>query len=788
MKRISIYLSLVFFSTISITYGDANLNLYNRFNPYASTYNSLGALENPSILGYLDDRQFTLFYNESISMDSKNIGSVIEFGNFGLGINYFDNESAEFLKYSLPIGFRASDYMLMGFGLSLLDPIKPEYGCAWDWYAGAMFLPARFLNISVSGQHLGQPSVQGIPLRRRVNLGIGLKPFSEVVEFYGDFSFVEHSKDIANRYLVALNPINGMRLFFGITDDKDMYGGINLDLTRFGFSFMGNYSDEKSGYDGKGFAFRYSDKHYEELLTLTRHIILLRLDDSVKDGVEEDFFGLQKKSRSVVDIVRDIRYAARDSNVAGVILYVGDIHLSVSAIEEIRGALTFFKKFDKKVIVFLENGDDISYFLATCGDRIVINEGGSLYLKGASSQMLFFKNFFEKIGLRFDVVAAGEYKTAFEPLIEEKASERRREQSSKILKSIQGTLNESISLSRNFEQGYLEKVYSISLFSPEKARDMRLVDEIGTYEKVKKNIVNYFGKPYPVKEDYVRASVLKNVWQLPKRVAIIYLNGDIIYGKGFGSSLGVESIGNLDIADIVKEIIADESIVGVIVRINSPGGSTIGSQLIFEELSKIRLHKPLVVSIGGIGASGGYFSAIAGDYIIADKTSIVGSVGVFFLKPDLSNLLKKLGINYESQNTVDSSDSDSLFRGLKENELKNVKDYIDSFYSYFKEKVAERRRIDKSRVSELAEGKVYSGIDAIQLGLVDDIGGYEKACEKIRTLAKIPKDIEIEFVEYYKKRDIGSMVLNNDAAINEIFKIVFKNWSMIDFVQYRYLE
>jgi len=788
MRWKSIFYFIIFICGISVVYGDESLNLYNRFNPYASTYNALGALENPSILGYLDDRQFTLFYNESISMGSKNIGSVIEFGNFGFGVSYFDSSDVEFLRYSIPLGFRAGDYMLMGLGLSLFDPVKPEYGFAWDWYAGAIFIPARFLNISVFGQHLGQPSVQGIPLKRRVNLGVGLKPFSELLELYGDFSFVEHGVDPANRYLIALNPFSGMRIFFGITGDKDMYGGINLDFTRFGASFMGNYSGEKSGYDGKGFAIRYSKKHYDELLTLSKQVILIRLDNTVKDGVEEDIFGLKKKSRSAVDIIRDIKYAAKDSGVAGMILYIGDIHLSLSVIEEIREAVRYFRESGKKVLVFLESGDDISYFLATIGDRIVMNEGGSLYLKGASSQMLYFKNFFEKIGLRFDVVAAGEYKTAFEPLVESKASERRKEQTKKIIESLQGIINDSISEGRGLGRAQLEKVYDISLFSPEKAMDMHLVDEIGTFERVRNNVEYYFGKPYFIKEDYVRASVLNNVWQLPKRVAIIYLNGDIVYGRAYGDSLGVETIGNLNVSEMAKEIIADENIAGVIVRINSPGGSTIASQLIFEELSRIKAHKPLVVSIGSMGASGGYLSAISGDYIIADRTSLVGSIGVFFLKPDFSGLLKKLEINYESQNVAHSGDSDSLFRGLKEYEIKSIRDYIDSFYSYFKEKVAKSRKMDKYRVSELAEGKVYSGIEAKQKGLVDDIGGYIKACEKIRSMAKIPEDVEIEFVEFYPRRDLGSMILSNETIINDIIRTVFKNRDMIEFVQYRYFE
>ena len=399
----------IFLLSTKLLFADRDEFLYyNRFNPYASVYNSLNSLENPAAFGLLEDTQLSLFYLESFAIDSRFYGAVLEFDNLGFGINYNDNELIDYLRYSFPVGFRVGDYMLMGVGLSIYDPIKPRYGISWDWYAGAYFMPARFLNISVSGQNLGQPSVGDISIRRRLNLGIGIKPFSEAVELYGDFSFIEHDRDIPNRYAVALNPVKGLRFFFGINEDKDMFGGINMDLTKFGVAFLGGYSDEMSRFDGKGFSFRFSKGNYEEMFTLSKQIVVIKIDNEIIDGKKEDIFGLKKRNRSLIDVLNDINSATYDNSVSGMILYLSDVNLSLASAEEIREAITYFRLKGKKVVSFLESADDISYFIANSADRIVINEGGSLYLKGGATKNLYLKNFFEKIGVRFDVVAAGE--------------------------------------------------------------------------------------------------------------------------------------------------------------------------------------------------------------------------------------------------------------------------------------------------------------------------------------------------------------------------------------------
>ncbi|MCX7958456.1 MAG: signal peptide peptidase SppA [Deltaproteobacteria bacterium] len=786
MKNMVFYL-IIFSLMFQSLYAERDeFPFYNRFNPYASVYNSLSALDNPAVLGFLRDNQFSLFYQESYSLDSKYYGSVIEFGNLGIGVNYSNNKYMDYLKYSLPVGFRAGDYMLMGFGLSVYDPIEPRFDISWDWYAGAYFMPARFLNISVVGQNLGQPSVGNLPVMRRVNLGLGIKPFSEALELYGDFSYIEHGREIPNRYFVALNPVKGLRLFFGINEDRDMYGGMNLDLTKFGFGFSGGYSDSENGFDGKGFTFRYSGNNYEELFTVSKQIVVVRLDSTVSEGVKEDFLGLRKKGRSLLDVVNDISSATSDNSVAGMYLYISDINISAGSAGEIRRALTSFRNRGKKVVAFLESGDDITYYIANSADSIVINEGGSLILKGGAVHGLYFRNFFEKIGLRFDVVAAGEYKTAFEPLVSDKASEKRAEQTKQILSSVQKVLDDAILSSRGIDAKNIEKIYSSGLFSPEKAKEFRLVDDISTFEQVRKNVKYYFGKEYGVNQNYSGKTSFNGRWQIKRKIAVIYLNGDIVYGKGFGDSVGFETIGNLDVTEIVNEIIKDESIAGVILRINSPGGSTMASQLIFEEIKRIKEVKPLIVSVGSMAASGGYFSAIASDYIVADEISIVGSIGVFFLKPDLSGLLKKAGITYESQKTRPSSDSDSIFRGISESELKSVKGYIDDFYSHFKEKVSVSRKIDIGKISDIAEGRVFTGYEAKSLGLVDEIGGYDVAIQRIKSLAGIPSDSEVEFVEYSRKNDFSTMVAGSESFSDKIINYVLKERKITDFVLYRY--
>ena len=376
-------------------------------------------------------------------------------------------------------------------------------------------------------------------------------------------------------------------------------------------------------------------------------------------------------------------------------------------------------------------------------DSVFITPAGAIDLRGLASELTYYKSFQEKSGLKMEVIRHGKYKAAVEPYLEDAPTEQNLEQVKRLLNTLWSGVSEAIGISRQLDESQLDQVVSTALSrDPEKALDHKIIDRIGykdQYEEALKRALKTDANPVSAASKLNQLSVSAyartlgvKATETKDRIALVYAQGTILYGEGSPTVMGQTTMNRALIA--ARE---DKTVKAVVLRINSPGGSALTSDLIWREVKKTAAEKPVVVSISDIAASGGYYIATPATYIIADRMAITGSIGVFGTLPNASALAKEWGINSYSVGTHERSVTYSLLQPLSESFRAELQDGVERTYDLFIERVAEGRSMTADQVDAIAQGRVWGAQDALEIGLIDEIGGIETAFEKAAALADI---------------------------------------------------
>ena len=442
------------------------------------------------------------------------------------------------------------------------------------------------------------------------------------------------------------------------------------------------------------------------------------------------------------DILRNIQKASDDDKIKGILIENDISDASGWATSgEIREAIEEFKKSGKFVVSYADYIlTQECYYLSTAADKIFINPSASVEFKGLSGEVVFFKNALEKLGIEIQVTRHGKFKGAVEPFLLDKLSEENREQIKTYTNSIWQHVVESISTSRgipveklnhiadNLAGNIASEAYKQNLIDGLMFRD-QLNDTLkalaGVDDDENLNLVSM--------KKYSKTPALSGSISTSNRISVIYASGNIVTGKGNETNIGSKSY-----AETIKKERLDESVKAIVVRINSPGGEVVSSEMIWRELWLAGQVKPVVISMGNYAASGGYYIACPATKIYANPETLSGSIGVFGLLPDASKLLeKKLGLTIESVNTNRNADFPSIFRPMNNYEKDIMLTSIENVYSDFVNKVAKGRSMSFEQVDNIGQGRVWSGADAINIGLVDELGSLNKAIEGAAELAEI---------------------------------------------------
>ena len=462
---------------------------------------------------------------------------------------------------------------------------------------------------------------------------------------------------------------------------------------------------------------------------------------------ELNLIGDVSESIELKEILDNIEKAKTDNNIKAIYINTSFVNAGLSQIEEIRNKLIEFKSSNKPIIAYAEIYSQTAYYLASVADEIYLNPAGIIELKGFSISQMFYKGLLKKLDIDIQIIRHGKFKSAVEPFTLDKMSDANREQMSLLINSLSKNVISSIAKERNLSIELINKhTNNLSLENSKICLELGYVDELLYQDQVEKKRISISKgeKLNLISLEKYNDIKDKNKKSSSNKIAIIYATGTINLGTG-----NETSIGSITTAKAIKKAREDKNIKAIILRINSGGGSALASDIIWRETQLIK--KPFVVSMGDYAASGGYYIACEADHILANPTTLTGSIGVFGMIPNLQNFYKnKIGISIDTVNTHKSADM-GIDRALTKFERKKIQQGVEETYHTFISKVAQGRQITTDEVDQIGQGRVWSGYDAKSIGLIDSYGGLEEAIEIACNLAKIKK---YQIISLPKKKDL----------------------------------
>ncbi len=511
----------------------------------------------------------------------------------------------------------------------------------------------------------------------------------------------------------------------------------------------------------------------DQITVKNNSVLVLKLKEEIKDYAPksgdpfDEIFGFGDEVIGLNTIINAIENAKYDDNILGISIEALQLNSGIAQTQAIRNKLFEFKESGKFITAYADFYDQKNYYLSSVADSIYVNPVGGIDFKGLFGEILFFKDFQDKYGVKMEVIRHGKYKSAVEPFLANKMSDANKEQTQSFLNSIWSELVIDISESRKKTNQEINHIADELLArTPELAVENKMItnqlyrDE---YESVINTLSN-FDENKKINTvslvDYISSGKGRIKSTSKNRIAVIYAQGEIKYGKGDEKYIGQELI-----VKALKKAVKSDNVKAIVLRVNSPGGSALASDIIWRELELTKKEKPLVVSMGDLAASGGYYIACNADKIVAEPTTITGSIGVYGAIPNISEFADRIGINAEQIGTNKQSVGYSIFEPITEEFYNVTKEGVELVYTTFVDKVAAGRNMTFAQVDSIAQGRVWTGKEAIENGLVDELGSLQDAIVIAADLAGID-DYRVRNYPDYKK-DFKDLFKGPFASIKE---------------------
>lgn len=489
------------------------------------------------------------------------------------------------------------------------------------------------------------------------------------------------------------------------------------------------------------------------------------LDNKIENPWDQ-YFGDEEMTLSLKDILHSINVAKSNDNIRGIYLNAGSLSAGTASIEAIRRALKDFKESGKFVIAYGDSYSQGAYFLCSEADKVYMNPQGMLGLMGMSSQGVFYKSLLNKLGVEMMIFKVGTYKGAVEPFMLDKYSDENREQIQSYLQTIWGNLTEGIAESRDIS---IEDVqcFTNSGFAfgkPEKAVECGLVDELKfelDVDDIVKELAGQTGKKLKTttleKAKLIHAK--ESGSKSDNEIAVLYAEGEIVASATSTPYYSEQAITG-KVAKELRKLKDNENVKAVVLRVNSPGGSAYVSEQIWHEVAELKKVKPIVVSMGNVAASGGYYISCAANRIIAEENTLTGSIGIFGMFPNMTGLLEKISVTTDIVKTNTYADLGDLSRPMREDEKALIQAYVERGYDTFLTRCADGRSLSKEQIDAVGQGRVWTGEQALERGLVDELGGLDKAINVAADLAGVPDDYKVTmqtssadfFTDFFEKQ------------------------------------
>lgn len=478
----------------------------------------------------------------------------------------------------------------------------------------------------------------------------------------------------------------------------------------------------------------------EEITVKPNSVLELDLSATIKDYAPKDdnpfaeILELTDEKLALNKIINAIENAKTDSNIKGISIKTTLVNAGIAQTQAIRNKIEEFKESGKFVYAYNDVYSQKNYYLSSVADSLFLNPVGAIDFKGLATEILYYKDFEDKYGVKMEVIRHGKYKSAVEPYLTNKMSDANREQTTSLLKSIWSEITDDISKSRNITTEQLNLIAdNANGRNAVMAKNHKLIDAI-IYEDEydEKLALNADKKTNTISlADYINSGKGRISATAKNKIAVIYAQGEIMYAEG-----NEDIIGQGIINKALRKARKDKNVKAIVLRVNSPGGSALASELIWRELELTKKEKPLVVSMGNVAASGGYYIACNADKVLAEPTTITGSIGVFGAIPNFNKLADNIGINAEQVST-NNNPNYSVFEPMDKKFYDVTKEGVEQIYTTFVNRVAVGRNMTFEQVNEIAQGRVWTGKEALKNGLVDKLGNLNDAITVAAELAQI---------------------------------------------------
>jgi protease IV len=485
-----------------------------------------------------------------------------------------------------------------------------------------------------------------------------------------------------------------------------------------------------------------------------RSTLVLQVGGDLAELAPADVFGYLRGNRAqtVRSVVDNLRKARVDSRVRAVLLKPGGFNSPFWAkVQEIRDAVIEFRKSGKLVYAYLENGGDREYYLASAADKIFLMPSAPLDLTGIATYELFLRGTLDKIGAYPDLHHVGDYKTAVNTFTQKTFTAAHKEMDESLNRDLYDQIVRGIADGRKKDDAEIRQRFDEGPFLPEDALHAGLIDDVAYEDQVEDKLKSGEKRDRLEADDYARVSLTSVGLNRGPRIAVVYAAGTIASGRSGLDPVNGPVVGSDTLIDYIRQARRDSSVRAIVLRVDSPGGSAAASDAVWRELMLTRSEKPdrpLVVSMGDLAASGGYYIAMPAQVIVAQPSTLTGSIGIFGGKIVTGGVYGKLGAHIESTSVGKNAEINSPVRPYNASELTKLQEQLQAFYDQFVEKVADSRHTTPEKIDAIAQGRVWTGRQGKQNQLVDELGGLDRAVAIAKQRAKIPADSEVEVVVY----------------------------------------
>ncbi len=664
------------------------------------------------------------------------------------------------------MGMRLGDSISLGTSIrswfSPADQSRMHGLVSWD--LALHVHTSRYWSAFASVYDITSPTKGGIrPVERTWALGAAFRPLGrDVLTFSVDDFLGESSLNNTLRVSIEAEPVRGIgivasaSLLFGrgypfVPDPADLDGkhelrdvqisiGLTVDLahigamTGFTLSAMGPQGGwDKSPLVGWLVGVRLSGQKHKSVMALRRYAVL-ELEGEMG-------------ASTLVSTVLWLDRMSRDRELAGVVLEPRGFSASPGAIQDLRGALDVLRAAGKQVVCHSDETSGSAYYLCSAADVVYLGPSGGIRLSGYKMRLLFFTGLLAKLGVNVQMVRIGKYKSYPETLTLDEPSDASLEEHMELLEQVWAALVADVAAGRGKTPDEMEEILAEGPFNAEQAVTMGLADAVIYEDELEQTLGDLTGHKVFLDRGYLAAQVKPDQWGPgPRRVGIITVGGGIVEGKSTSLPvLGIQTSGDKTLVKALDAARKDPGIGAVVLRVESGGGSALASDRIFRAVYRLAQKKPVIASFGGVAASGGYYIAAPATEIVASASTVTGSIGLFYGKADLSGLLGKLDLGVTVLETGgERVDMESWHRPYTDEEVAFLEQQLAHFYNLFLERVSAGRGMTRDEVHELAQGRIWSGHRARELGLVDSTGGFLHAVARARALAGVPAWVPVE--------------------------------------------